>query len=145
MAKRGPKSQAELQVARLADFKKLPEPPGDLTEVQAALWHQIVATKPTDWWDGGNLPLLRALVIHETSAQLIDRAIERFPDAELYTDDGLTRYHRLSKVRADHTTRIESLSTKMRLSQQSKYGARQAETATRAKPASRTWGPADEH
>lgn len=135
-------SASSLQVAPPPALRNLPEPPAGLTELQSSLWHQIVATKTADWWDNSNLPMLRALVVHESAAQVIDQQINSFPADQLYTDEGLARYEKLSKVRGVHTGYITSLMTKMRLSQQSRYGARQSDTAARKSPSGRTWQPA---
>jgi len=123
------KSAASLSVAPPVNIGALPAPPGDLTEFQAALWHQIVATKPGDWWDASNLPLLRALVKHESAAMVIDQQMDEFEPEWLKTDDGIARYKTLSAIRVLHTERVASLATKMRLTQQSRYGTRQAHTA----------------
>ena len=118
-------------------LRPLPEPPAELTEQQAALWHKIVATKPADWWDAANLPMLRALVVHSSAAEVLDAQIATFAPEWLTTDEGLERYERLGRARAVHTGKIESLMTKMRLTQQSRYGARQSDTAARSATKSR--------
>jgi hypothetical protein len=125
------KSAASLTIASPVELRRLPPPPGDLTDYQAGLWHQIVATKPSDWWDAANLPLLRALVVHESSAAVIDGQLATFEPEWLKDDDGLRRFKMLSQIRAEHTAKVESLMTKMRLTQQSRYGAREATTAAR--------------
>lgn len=119
------------------ELRPLPEPPQDLTDEQAALWHKIVATKPSDWWDAANLPMLRALVVHTAAAEVIDRELATFEPEWLKDDEGLKRYKILTQIRAEHTGKTESLMTKMRLTQQSRYGARQADTAARSASKSR--------
>ena len=131
------KSAGSLTLAPTATLRPLPEPPDDLTEAQAALWHKIVATKPADWWDASNLPMLRALVVHTSAAETIDRELATFDPEWLKDDEGLKRYKMLSQIRAEHTGKVESLMTKMRLTQQSRYGARQADTAARSAAKSR--------
>jgi hypothetical protein len=135
------KSASSLTLAPPVALRPLPEPPEDLTEGQAALWHQIVATKPADWWDASNLPMLRALVVHSSAAQVLDEFIAKFEPAWLTTDEGLERYERLGRARSVHTGKIESLMTKMRLTQQSRYGHKQAHTAAeRASKSAAPWG-----
>lgn len=132
------KSSSSLTLAPApVELRPLPEPPEDLTDRQAALWHKIVATKPADWWDSANLPMLRALVVHSSAAEVLDEQLAKFEPAWFATDEGLERYERLGRARATHTGKIESLMTKMRLTQQSRYGARQADTAARSATKSR--------
>jgi hypothetical protein len=45
-----------------------PKPPSILTREQSKLWESIVATKPYDWFQADNLPLLVAYVRHTTTA-----------------------------------------------------------------------------
>ncbi len=120
------KSAAELATAAAVDIGALPEPPADFDEQEAALWHSIVATKPADWWDAANLPMLRALVKHETAARLIDEEMGRFEPKWLRSDEGVGRYKALTSMRVQHTQRVESLMTKMRLTQQSRYDVQKA-------------------
>lgn len=135
------KSSSSLTVAPPpTQLRPLPEPPADLTVGQAALWHKIVATKPADWWDAANLPMLRALVVHSSAAEVIDKQLATFEEEWLASDEGLERYERLGRLRAAHTGKIETLMTKMRLTQQSRYGHKQAHTAAeRAAKSSKPW------
>lgn len=134
------KSKPSLSVVVPPAIDLHPEPSADLTEFQAGLWQEIAATKPATWWDNANVKLLHALVVHESAARLVDKAMNKFPAAEMYTDEGLNRFEKLGRIRALHSSRIMSLLTKMRLTQQSVYGARQAaEGASKILGKGRTW------
>ena len=115
------KSAAELSIATPAEIGKLPEPPAELTEYQAAIWHSVVATKPVDWFQADSFPLLVSFCKHVSAAAVIDQAIDSFQPKWLDTPEGVVRLEKLSNIRSKHTGRIESLATKMRLTQQSRY------------------------
>lgn len=125
------KSKLELSVVSPIGEVKLPVAPADLTELQQIIWMAVVNDKGADWWDVATLPLLRSYVVHESQAQVVDKLINDIDPIYLTTEDGLDRYKDLAKIRALHTGKIESLATKMRLTHQSRYGARQADTASR--------------
>lgn len=133
------KSANELSIAKPTQLGNLPEPPADLTELQAGLWHSVVATKPADWWDAANLPMLRALVVHESAAMVIDGELQAFEPEWLKTDEGVQRYEKLSKIRALHTGKVESLMTKMRLTQQARYDTQKAAVHNRKAGGKRPW------
>jgi hypothetical protein len=38
--------------------KSLPQPPEHLSQEARKLWARILASKPSDWFDEGNLPIL---------------------------------------------------------------------------------------
>ena len=119
----GRKSLASLSVITPSVVRRV-EPPADLTEAEADLFSQIVATKPADWWTVDNAPLLveyvRALTMLDLLAAQIRGALK---DGEAATIKDLM------KLRDMESRRAMSLATKMRLSQQSTYSTRAADTA----------------
>lgn len=119
----GRKSLASLSVVPTTVIKRV-EPPAGLTEAEADLFQQIVATKPADWWTVDNAPLLteyvRALTMLDLLADQIRAALK---DGEAATIKDLM------KLRDMESRRAMSLATKMRLSQQSTYTEKSAQTA----------------
>lgn len=121
----GRKSLASLSVVPAAVVKRV-EAPADLTDAEATLFEQIVATKPADWWTVDNAPLLteyvRALSMLDLLAGQIRAALKDGTAADVKD---------LMKLRDMESRRAMSLATKMRLSQQSTYTDKSADTARR--------------
>jgi hypothetical protein len=117
------RSAASLSISRPPSVGERPEPPAGLTAPEAELWRKVVDGKPADWWGEDNLPLLaeycRAVCTCEVLAGRLAEATGRegTPDAEL---------GRLLNWRHREAERAARLATKLRLTQQSRYGARSA-------------------
>lgn len=138
MIQRGRKPTAALTVVSLPH--RLPEPPADLTAEQVDVWKAVVATKPSDWFGPDTLPLLaaycRACVEHAwISGQIDAKKIEWLAD-----DEGLKRYDTATRLQERQARLMTSLATKMRLTQQSQYGARGAARESGKAGGSRPWG-----
>lgn len=136
MKQRGRKSAAGMAVVRnLPDG--LAPPPENFSDEQAEHWRAIVAGKPQEWFDSGNLPLLdaycRAVVEHRQISDMVEAC---HPIAD---DEDFKRYNSLSIVQDRLSKQIASLATKMRLTQSAKYGARGADTASRKAGKGRPW------
>lgn len=128
MGQRGRKSAASLSVVRPLE-NGLPQPPESYNEDAAALWSQMVASKPQDWWDASTLPLLDAYVKTCIEHQRISQLVEGMHP--IASDDEVVAYERLHKIQDRLASQMARMATKMRLSQQSKYGARGADTASK--------------
>ena len=140
MRSRGRKSQAELSVVRVA-FGKRPEPPADLTTEQAAIWREIVASEPADFF---NTAALRALLAdycrHREAGEMISGVINTFKADWLKNAEGANRYHGLLKMRDLENRAAASAATKLRLTNQARYTPQAAATASRnAGRAIRPW------
>jgi len=120
MGKRGPKSAAEREAACLIseDFRKPPKPPGDLNEGQKSTWKLIVNRLPSDWFAFENYPLLIQYCRHVSRARLVGQMIGEMETGE--TMD-LRVYCCLLRSETEQSRIINSLATKMRLTQQSTY------------------------
>ncbi len=116
-----------------------PDPPTDLGAAEADLWRSVVATKPADWFTRDTQPLLAAYCQAIVSWRNISTQVAAFDVAWLATDDGLKRYDRLMKMQDRQARVMASMATKMRLTQQSKYGPRAADTASKAGAAAKPW------
>lgn len=128
MDQRGRKSLENLTVITTLPGQR-PEPPDTLTAAEADLWRAVVATKPSDWFDAGSLPILadycRACVQQDGLARAINKC--ETPDINL-----IRLFDTMAKLKA-------TLATKMRLSQQSKYRADAAEVASRKVGPTKPW------
>ena len=138
MGSRGRKSAASLTVVPVSPFRR-PEPPAELTEAQAAVWRATVEGLPADWFGGGTQPLLVAYCRHVATAQLIAEHVDRFDLSRLEDDEGLKHYDCLLRMRDRETKATARLATKLRLTNQARYGPRAAATAIRHSSERRSW------
>jgi hypothetical protein len=127
------KSVAALSIVPAQNPGALPPPPASLSAAESVLWREIVESKPSDWFGPDTLPILaeyvRAVVMCDILAERVGKALELGADvAKQYLD-----------MRDKESRRAVSLATKMRLTQQSKYGARGAERADRTASGKRPW------
>lgn len=111
------------------------EAPSELNEEQVLIWHEIVASQPTDWFTAGNAPILIALVRHIHEERRLGDVIANFQNEWLETDDGLRRYDLLTKNHDRQTKAIGTLSRHLRLTNQARYRADKADTLSRRAPA----------
>jgi len=113
-----------------------PEPPADIPALQQEFWRAIVASKPADWFDAGSLPLLRALVGHIATLEQIEI---QFAAPLNLSEDGLSILDKLSRLRDRESRALASLSTKLRLTIQSRYTPQSAATAARGGGTRKPW------
>jgi hypothetical protein len=119
MAQPGRKSAAELAVGPIIPGAR-PPPPDDLEPEEQATWTAITASLPSDWFTPCNLPMLKELCRHIGYAKALAQDIARLrkrddPEAEAMLRDTL-RAHSLQ------SERIGNISTKLKLTQRSRYG-----------------------
>ena len=132
------KSAASLAV--VTPGQRRPEPPAALQPAEADKWREIVSTKPGDWFTKDTHPLLMAYVRAMMASEVIAQQVAAFDPEWMADRDGLARFDRLMAMQERQGKLMAMLATKMRLSQQSKYGARGAETAARnAAGGTRPW------
>jgi hypothetical protein len=157
MGVRGRRSAAALTVISGDGISVMPrpKPPAELTSEQAAEWNLVVNRMRADWFTDETLPLLAQYCRHVVAARRVsaliqgleaDLAAGRYgpPDhGEGDEDDGgeglgfrIKDYDRLLKMQERESRAIATLSTKMRLAQQSTYDkkARKAGNAHVRKP-----------
>lgn len=148
---------------RVAEVQVVPgtrtPPPPELNAAEAATWRSIVERLPADWFTAENTPLLKELCRHIGHADALSRDIEAVR-GELAALSGLgaddlaaaemsladrakaikaarADYHALLRLHSFQTERIGNLSTKMRLSQQTRL----APAVSRAKADQSPAGP----
>lgn len=126
---RGRKSAASLAVVTPLPGQR-PEPPEGLSDAESAVWRSVVATKPSDWFTADTFPLLVEYCRASIAAQQTAAALEKYTTVPT----GPTKFARFLALRKLQDTQgrlLATLATKMRLAQQSKYGARGADGAAR--------------
>ena len=122
-------------------------PPDDLEPDEAAEWNQITARLPDGWFTAENMPMLTQLCRHICYARWLAgaissirgqiRAIEASSDpvalgsekAEAMLSDRLRSFLR---AHCDQSERISNISTKLRLTQGSRYTLTAARAASAA-------------
>jgi len=83
---------------------------------------------PADWFGPETAPMLSQYCRHIDAARKVALLIGQAEKGEQFAVED---YARLLKMQETESRAIASLATKMRLSQQSKYGARGADTVRR--------------
>lgn len=129
MKHRGRKSAAELSIATPVESIPRAAPPGQLSDFEASVWQQIVATKPADWFQADTYPLLISYCKHVAHMATVDKLVEARPDVA--DDDELKRLDLLYKMRDRESKALISLARQMRLTQQSQYCEKTAHSAAR--------------
>lgn len=130
MKQRGRKSAAQLATVTAMPLRML-EAPGDLSPEEAAVWSRVAATKPGDWWDAGSMPLLAQYARATVQAELVAELVRTVGQNMVADPSELGRYKELRKLQAALSAEMTSLATKMRLTQQSRYNAKNSDTASR--------------
>jgi hypothetical protein len=132
MQQRGRKSSDSLSVVRVAPTERV-SPPERLAPSEAAIWREIVSSKPADWFGSDNLPLLEHYCTMVAESQRVASQLR------LVSPECLDDYERLISLQTKIGGQLASLATKMRLTQQSRYGARAAATASDRTPTRKPW------
>jgi hypothetical protein len=148
--KPGRKSTYDLLEPIIAD--KPPPPPGELEPEQQLEWEAITARLPVDWFTGENIPMLRELCRHISYARELARQVAKLRaeiQAVMEGSAGDTagsvgvaesrkiqaglrdELCRLLRSHGYQTERIGNLSTKLRLTKQSRYDASSAYRAAK--------------
>jgi len=139
MAERGKKSVASLSVAVRAGIDSRIAPPFSLTPAQKAEWVAVVNSRPAEWFGPENASMLVQYCRHKIQADLIAQQIEFFEPEWLLKDDGLLRFDKLCAMLERETRCITALLRSMRLTQQSLYNAKSADTASKGNKGRKPW------
>jgi hypothetical protein len=120
-------------------------PPDNLAPAEQEAWRAITAALPHDWFGPEALPMLKELCRHlrysDLVAAMIREALES-DAAESNADNGggLAELVALLRAHGYQTERIANLSTKLRLTNQSRYSsARAADQHRRRAGGGRPW------
>ncbi len=111
-------------ISSAPDAVPYPAAPRGLSRRQRTLWRDITRAKPPDWWDAATLPLLAALVAHVETLEAVQGQIGAL--GELSDPRALARLEQLARLRDREAKALASLSTKLRLTPQSRYEPRAA-------------------
>ena len=130
MTQRGRKSSAELATVTAMPLR-LVKAPDDLTPEEGEVWAKVTATKPSEWWDAGSVPLLSQYCRAVVQSELVGDLVRSTGKAMLTDPDELDRYKELRKIQAALASEMTSLARSMRLTQQSRYNAKNSDTAAR--------------
>ena len=129
----GRPSAASLAVAPVAPWARL-EAPQTLTPCQVALWREIVATKPSDWFKADCAPILEAYC----------KAITHYRDLVTLLDTppaDLGEHLKLLEAAGKQARLMGEIASKLRLTPQARYTAGSAATASKkAAMAAKPWG-----
>lgn len=117
----------------------LPVPPEHLTQAQAQIWTDVVATKPHDWFGADSFPVLsdycRAIDMDNELAAVVND----FDRSSLTTYEGIQSWKALLKMQREQQKHVAMLATKLRLTPQSRYNAKSAATANNRVGLERPW------
>ena len=120
----GRQSAASLVVAPVSPWARL-EPPETLTEAQARVWREVVATKPVEWFKADSAPVLEAYCQSVENYRRTATALDQTDSCDLQT------YRVLSELVIKQANLVAALATKLRLTPQSRYTPQAAATADR--------------
>jgi hypothetical protein len=136
MQKRGRKSAASVETNVIhGAFGQRAQPPADLTEAEAAIWREIVASEAIEFFNTAALRgLLKDYCRHRAASDKITEVINLFQVDWLKSKDGVKRYSDLLKMRDLETKGAADKATKLRLTNQARYTPQAASTASKAAP-----------
>lgn len=131
MRTRGRKSAAELAVIK-GSFGERPDPADGLTAEQAAIWREIVSSEPSGFFKSAAVrSLLADYCRHRSTGEMVSAIIESFKPEWLKSGEGAKRYSALLKMRDMEARAAGLAATRLRLTNQSRYTAQAAATATK--------------
>ena len=128
------KSAAALAIMPAKLPNETMQEPDDLSADELRMWREIVASKPSDWWGPDSAPILKEYVRAASMCDVLDRRVK-----EVIRRGDPEQIKFFLDLRDKESRRAMSLATKMRLTQQSRYGARAADTAARKAHGRRPW------
>lgn len=130
MGRRGPTSNSEKTAAMSSG--KAPKPPSGMTPGQCALWSDIIASEPEDFFNSvARLHLLRLFVEHATFRADLQALIDRTAIDDLADPKQAKTLETMLRSRDRETKQLLALATKLRLTNQSRYTPKAADTAGR--------------
>lgn len=129
MGARGPRSAEAAKIVAIDGGRKKIEPPDDLTDEEKAIWKETIASEPKDAF---NTAALRGLLTdycrHRATAESVSKVINSFKSEWLKNGEGARRYAELLKIRDLECRGAADKATKLRLTNQSRYTPKRAQT-----------------
>lgn len=135
----GRKSTASLTVLKTPKLDKRLEAPSTLTARQKEIWKAVVDTKSADWFNDDTAPLLVAFVKAVEQHELLSYQVENFDMSSLSDMDGVKMLDRLHTMQERQARLFQSLATRMRLTQQSRYQNTTAAVKNNSGGSARPW------
>lgn len=127
------KSTASLSVVQVGVRSRQPAP-SDLTTEQASLWIAVVESKPVDWFAEDSAPLLKEYVRAACMADWLEVQVR----TAMVGGEGAD-LKAVMQLRDMESKRVASLATKLRLTQQSRYTPKAADTANNRVSSRKPW------
>ncbi len=141
MRQRGRPSQSSLSVVvplKTAVNAGRPAVPAEFDKDEARHWRDIVGRMPADWFPAETLPVLTALCADIALSERVALELRRVKRRSLATDADFKRFASLARMRLRLSQSIANLSTKLRLTNQSRLRSERAaqdeQKARHAKP-----------
>lgn len=125
------KSAESLAVVPVTALPTRLDPPEDFPLAESEVWRAVVATKPVDWFEADSTPLLAEYCRAKVMCDRLAGRIDHCSDEELKD---------LLVMRDREAKRLAVLGVKLRLTQQSRYTPKSAQTANKAPSAGKVWG-----
>jgi hypothetical protein len=136
MSQRGRKSAEALSVVTTIPGQR-PEPPDTLDEDESVEWRAIVERMPTDWFTRETWPVLAELCRHICTSNVVSARLSADRKRLVLKDPELL--DKLTKIHEREARAISSLSTRLRLTPQSRYDEKKANTAVQSVPVVKPW------
>ena len=114
-------------------------PPQRLAIEAAAIWREVVAAKPHDWFSSDSAHLLEAYCHAVVSHRFISIGVADFDTSKMAAPTGVALYDQLTRMQERQARVMASLATKLRLTQQSRYTPSAAATAAKTVRGARPW------
>jgi hypothetical protein len=134
---RGRKSAAAVEITPMMPGAGRPEPPAELNEVEAKIWHDVVDALPGHWIDLAGQLILRRLVCQAAFAERKERKLR-----ELWNDSAAAD-EAIDALAASHGVTAKTVAyllTQLRATPRSRMVPRDARfEPSRREPESRPW------
>ncbi len=126
--KRGRQSVVELATLPVSvTGKPKHNPPSELTDAQAQVWRDVVASVDgAKWLTRANYPVLIEYVRHVCRARTLESQIARFQTEWVKVEGGLERFDRLLSMADRETRAMTACARALRLTPQSQMHAKVA-------------------
>lgn len=130
------KSAESARLTAVTSLPLRPDPPETLSECEAKLWRDVVATKPVEWFQADSAPLL---VEYCRAKSVCDRLSDLILGLDETDPKGLADLKSILDMRDKESRRLATLGCKLRLTQQSRYTPQSAATASKPASAGSVW------
>lgn len=138
MGIRGRESAAAQVTVIAGGFDRRPDAPDGLTDAQATIWRDTVASEAADFFNTDALrELLKDYCRHKVTGAELSRQIERYDASVMMEPDVAQVFDRITKMRDRESKAAADLATKLRLTNQSRYTPKAAATAAKQAGASK--------